>query len=507
MKVVDTTKLIVCWRRFCQTGDLACVERKLMTSALIAIGIYLVFIAFFMFLANTAVGFYVWNPLLIVGFSLLVAHYCRSMCLIQRYPQVSIIAPVVLGMVASIVALISPNFHSVDVYSYISPGWQQLHYHVNPYVTLIRQTQGYGFDPMLTRVWAENPLPYGFAFAHFTKWICWLGQGSPTATYALFKAFNWLIYCGTSAILYFGAKKLSLENPKLSLYLFAWSPLVLMQVLCNGHNDILMSFFVLFGLFFAGINSFALAAVAIVTGGLVKYVWLFSLPFLLILAARKRGINAVLKASAAALVTAAVWSYPYISDWHQFKWNAIASNISQDRSSLFAVMHYLGIAVNAAFFHGAAWFATACQTAIASCKIALTSAFAVFASILLYRSAVDRKFLTFNRLLEMSVFAITIWICVVNAKFYCWYLVMVLPAAFWLPEQSYTRRLVLMLSCTHLLGLTSFGQGHILDWTLQTMLPIAWFALYWRKQRLVAEKTSGLNLFRTCVNVNCHLML
>jgi hypothetical protein len=73
-------------------------------------------------------------------------------------------------------------FHSTDVFGYINRGWQQAHYHLNPYVHTVAETPGWREDPMMWEHWIYNPNPYGFLFTLLARLLCLLGGGNWWAT-------------------------------------------------------------------------------------------------------------------------------------------------------------------------------------------------------------------------------------------------------------------------------------------------------------------------------------
>src|SRR5262249_28552280 len=132
-------------------------------------------------------------------------------------------------------------FDSLDLYGYVNKGWLQHHYGLNPYVQTVDSLPLWHSDPMFTNVWIHNPCPYGFLFARIARLACLIGDGNLLRTLLIFKLFNLGAGMLTAIFLYLTAKKLAVRRPDLALYLYLWNPLLLLQEIANGHNDILMA--------------------------------------------------------------------------------------------------------------------------------------------------------------------------------------------------------------------------------------------------------------------------
>src|SRR5262249_46345906 len=119
--------------------------------------------------------------------------------------------------------------------------------------------------------WLDEPLPYGFGFALLTRVLAWLGGGNWWLTYALFNLTNLTIHGAVSFLLWRTANLLPGSEPKLVLYLYAWSPLIVLQFLINLHNDILMASFIVLAFYFLLRGRAVWALPALVAAGFVKY--------------------------------------------------------------------------------------------------------------------------------------------------------------------------------------------------------------------------------------------
>ncbi len=187
--------------------------RRFVLTSLVAISTYFVFFAYFTF-ADYHAQPLLWNLVLCVGLSALIWAYWQGYKQLERNPSIGNRSIIALALVASAVSLLIPTFLSDDVLFYINAGWQQVHCHENPYVHLMLKSPGFGTDPMFSNIWALNPFPYGFAFAHITKSLCQIGGGNLARTVWAFKILNWFVYAGLGAIVWLGSKKLGQKRPR-----------------------------------------------------------------------------------------------------------------------------------------------------------------------------------------------------------------------------------------------------------------------------------------------------
>lgn len=459
--------------------------RGFVLTHMVAITTYFGFFAYFTF-AHYHAQPLIWNLVLCVGLTALIWAYWQGYKQLERNPSIDNRAIVALALVASAVSLLIPTFLSNDVLFYINAGWQQFHCHENPYVRLMLKAPGFGTDPMFSNIWALNPFPYGFAFAHITKFLCQVGGGNLARTVWAFKILNWFVYAGLGAVVWLGSKHLGQKRPELSLYLYLFSPLMLLHAVSNGHNDILMMFMVMAGLLAAGSSLSALALSAIVAGSLIKYLWIIALPFTAIFLMRSRGafsllLNVVLAAAAFAAI-----SWQYIWEWRCYRWEQIAINVSLCCNSFQAAVHDEAMQFEKVVLHNHAVTEVTIAPLMLGCKFLLSGSFALLLLYFFFRSVFQRQYLTQTRLIWITTLSTMLWVSLVSAKFYPWYQVMFFPVALWLPERSELRRLAILLTCSQLFAFTFLGKSHISNYVVMTVLPFAW----WGWKVLQTQKTN-----------------
>jgi hypothetical protein len=145
----------------------------------------------------------------------------------------------ILLTTALVLALSFPAL-TYDLFNYIATAKVAFTYHENPYVVMPIEIPN---DPNLAFTRAANKVAlYGPVWITLTAIPHYLGAGDIWRTIVAFKLMNAAVYIGFSYLIYRVTKKLT------NVIFFAANPLVLIEVLMNGHNDIYMMFLALGGL-------------------------------------------------------------------------------------------------------------------------------------------------------------------------------------------------------------------------------------------------------------------
>jgi len=382
------------------------------------------------------------------------------------------------GVLLCVLACLIYPFHSTDVFGYINRGWQQVHYHQNPYVYFVADIPQWQHDPMIWDHWIYNPNPYGFLFTLLTRLFCWIGNGHWTLTLALFKAVNALAYGVAAWLIWAGARRLGHAQPIVSLYLFMWNPLILMHEIANGHNDILTGCLVLLAMYLGVVGAGLWIVPVLVVATLLKYGPAILIPFALIFVIKnhgwKVGIFSCLIGAAILIIAAA----PYIQDWRMFRLEDIASNATLIDNSLHSFLIHIFeniarlIRPLAAFHDTVNWLI----------KNTLRLGFALF---LIGQMITIPKGFSSPAWARKSLLIMFVLICVISSKFNAWYLGMLFPLALLMDERDWLRRLVVLITCAQLCSLTFFKQAYILNFFAMMLVP-AWIVY----RQTVKERTT-----------------
>ncbi|MDO8621162.1 MAG: hypothetical protein Q7R31_02685 [Candidatus Levybacteria bacterium] len=163
-----------------------------------------------------------------------------------------------------------PAMLSYDIFNYTATSKVLFFYHENPYIIMpIEFTK----DPLLLFMHAANKTAlYGPVWILLTGIPYLLGFGNFLLTLFNFKLFIVIFYIGTISIIWKISKNFT------TLLLFALNPLVIIETLLGGHNDIVMIFFALLAFYLLIKKKIFLAIIFIILSILIKYATLFLLP-------------------------------------------------------------------------------------------------------------------------------------------------------------------------------------------------------------------------------------
>ncbi|MEK7073760.1 MAG: hypothetical protein AAB960_00335 [Patescibacteria group bacterium] len=130
------------------------------------------------------------------------------------------------------ILLVSYPAFSYDIYNYIATAKVTFQYRENPYVMMPIEIPN---EPMLSFTRAANKVAlYGPAWIVLTSFPYIVGAGNMLATIVSFKTFTALFYTAVTYLIYRKTKRWD------QVMFFALNPLILIEVLVSGHNDIVM---------------------------------------------------------------------------------------------------------------------------------------------------------------------------------------------------------------------------------------------------------------------------
>lgn len=193
-------------------------------------------------------------------------------------------------IISALFTLILPMI-STDVFYYISTGWSEAKYKVNPYYTsvseLIENEHIYD-DEILNNVpktWSNQKIVYGPAWPLICKLLTLLSFGKLSIALLIFKLFNLCLHILNCILI----KKIS--NKNLFILIYALNPLVLFEGLSNVHNDMLLIFLIFLALYLAiKKKNIVLSVITLAIATAVKYVAILLVPFIVIYYFRKEKV-------------------------------------------------------------------------------------------------------------------------------------------------------------------------------------------------------------------------
>lgn len=227
-------------------------------------------------------------------------------------------------------AILLPGYPvlSNDIFKYVFDGRILAVYHDNPFV---RVPADYPDDRFLGLVYWKSVVN-----AHGPIWRVLEavsaeagGERCVNAVLAM-KVWPILAYAGTVATLYLMLRRLQPERAMLGALAYAWSPLVLLETLQNGHNDVVAALPTLLAIWAGQSGRWRLAFPLLALGFLVKPLAAVLGPVLLVAVWRAGGVarrNAVVGIAVAAVLVGIAY-VPFL--------NGLSTFQGLERSGLFS---------------------------------------------------------------------------------------------------------------------------------------------------------------------------
>ena len=187
--------------------------------------------------------FRVWNLSLLLG--LFVSY---GIALITARESLNWRVVFIFSAPIGIAASLIPPFYATDIFYYSITGEITGVYQENPYFKIPGEFSHSIFFPF--NYWVDITSPYGPLWTSLSGWVVYLSQAHLFWTPMLFKVINLAALWGCAAIIQRIWHFLRPQQAIWGTILFLWNPLVLLDSIANGHNDVLMAFFLLLGALF-----------------------------------------------------------------------------------------------------------------------------------------------------------------------------------------------------------------------------------------------------------------
>ena len=186
-------------------------------------------------------------------------------------------------IIISILFTIVLPFTSTDIYYYMSTGWSESHYKVNPYYTSVyelKENRQIENDEMLEKmpeIWKKTTIVYGPLWPLMCKILTSISLGNLEIGLMIFKIFNLIIHILNCYIIS------KTTNKKKLILIYGLNPLILFEALSNVHNDIMVVFFILLSLYFVRKKKQIIPAVIMLAcGAALKYYTVLLAPFIVL---------------------------------------------------------------------------------------------------------------------------------------------------------------------------------------------------------------------------------
>lgn len=179
-----------------------------------------------------------------------------------------------------------PMFSS-DIFTYIMHGRVLGLYHANPYLVSISHYAADQIFPWVYYKWLETPMAYGPFWALLSAFLAKISGNDIIHNLFIFRLFAVVFYLVSVYLLDKILILLKSSHRQLILYLYAWNPLLLIETVNNGHNDIIMVALVLLAFYFYLKNKLWLVLPIFILACLIKYIFILLLPFVILLLIKK----------------------------------------------------------------------------------------------------------------------------------------------------------------------------------------------------------------------------
>lgn len=170
-------------------------------------------------------------------------------------------------------------FLSADIFNYLFDAKIILKYASNPYT---HKPLDFPQDEWLRFMrWTHRYSPYGPTWLSLSLIPSILGLGKFTLTVINFKIFIAVFHLVNSYLIYKIVSKLNYRMAVFGTSFYALNPLVLIEGIANGHNDIVQATFLLIPIYLLLKGNKLFSLVSITFGILIKYISVLQLPLII----------------------------------------------------------------------------------------------------------------------------------------------------------------------------------------------------------------------------------
>lgn len=180
---------------------------------------------------------------------------------------------VLLSITFGILLFSYPAMLSYDIFNYIATSRVLFFYHENPYLVMPIE---FIIDPLLSFTHAANKIAlYGPIWVILTGVPYFLGFGNFVVNLFALKFLIGVFYLATAFLVWKISKSI------MSLILFAFNPLVIIETLVSSHNDIVMIFLALLSFFLLMRKKILLGGLFLILSIFIKYTTVLLIPVFL----------------------------------------------------------------------------------------------------------------------------------------------------------------------------------------------------------------------------------
>ena len=174
---------------------------------------------------------------------------------------------------------------AADIFDSLAHGRMTSHYGANPFYTA---PNAFPTDVLAPFVgWSNTTATYGPLFEWVTAGVTKIAGDDILTNVIAFKAVLLAFYAGSALMIALLLKRRAPERALQAVCFFALNPLVIYSTAGNGHNDILMVFFIALGALALDRGRYTSAALAFTAGGALKFISIALIPIVLVVALRE----------------------------------------------------------------------------------------------------------------------------------------------------------------------------------------------------------------------------
>jgi alpha-1,6-mannosyltransferase len=414
-----------------------------------------------------------YEALLPAGGLLLIALYWWGYSELEKCSRNGPKIVVGFALVFALLGVLAAPFDASDIYSYANRGWEQSHYHLNPYAILVQEVNGWQNDPMFTNRYTHNPCPYGFGFALIAKWICSLGSGNLALTILLFKLTSVIAYSVIGVLIFLSSRLLGLHRPLAGVYLLLWNPMVILHEIVNGHNDLLMSAAMLLAMYFAIRGWYRSIIPALIAGTLIKYLASLLIPYAFVFVVRRKGLRAALTSLVLSIVLLGIAAAPYLADWSSIRIHLIGKDLIDWRTDAWGYLPFYVYKLVARVIPQLRYTLLWADLIF---KMAMWGIAGTLISVQIV-SFLRKRNIGIEEFIAVCAFSGLITIYVGSSKFLPWYPAMVMPATLLIEEGHWLRRMAVGLSAVAALPEMYFIGKPPMLYLLASFCVLGWIAV------------------------------
>jgi len=217
------------------------------------------------------------NVQLILAFTALGLLYLFSYRIVRQFhDKVSWGIVISAGLLYALVMLLIVPFDAADIYDNIAHGRLLGVYHANPYQQVILD---YPQDPFYTyAAWKRTISAYGPIWETLAGLAAKWAGNSIIANILIFKFLPGFFHFASLLIVWLILRRTRPEFALAGVLLLAWNPVVLYETWGNGHNDMVMVFWILAAIWMVNLRRYSLAVLSLTIGALVKFIPLLLFP-------------------------------------------------------------------------------------------------------------------------------------------------------------------------------------------------------------------------------------